>query len=271
MSAFDTIGDLCLAEEGVGSLIVRVPVRSAALSGTQTAIRSGDLTGIAATISDSRADWPGRTSTTVLIGGCDLSCPYCFAPEIVNRTRVDTTIARMAEQIESRANVLEGVVVSGGEPTASPLLYPLLEALLQTGLPIKLDTNGASPDVIESVIADGLVAFVSLDVKTTPERYDRLTRGTGVWQRVEESVALLNASDIDHEFRTTCYPFAVSAADLPSIAAHLAGGRRYALQQLVARRTLDPAAATVAPIATDELCLAAMRCSVHLPTVVRGV
>jgi hypothetical protein len=84
-------------------------------------------------------------------------------------------------------------------------------------------------------------------------------------------VALLNSSDVDHEFRTTCYPFAVSAADLPSIAARLSGGRRYALQQFVARRTLDPAAATVAPISASELHLAAMRCSVHLPTVVRGV
>ena len=252
-------------------MIVHVPVRRGALRTAQADPWSGDLTGIAATISDARADWPGRTSTTILLGGCDLSCPYCFAPEHVNRTRIETTIARVAEQIGAREDVLEGVVVSGGEPTASPVLYPLLEALAKTGLPVKLDTNGASPDVLASVIADELVSFVSLDVKTTPGRYDRLTRGSGVWQRVEQSVALLNASDIDHEFRTTCYPFAVSAADLPSIAARLVGGRRYALQQFVARRTLDPAAATVAPIAAHELALAALRCSVHLPTVVRGV
>ena len=252
-------------------MIAHVPVRSATRGGAQIATRSGDPTGIAATISDARTDWPGRTSTTVLLGGCDLRCPYCFAPEHVNRTRVDTTITRIAEQIEARGQALDGVVVSGGEPTASPLLYPLLEALAETGLPVKLDTNGTSPDVLASIIADGLVAFVSLDVKTTPDRYDRLTRSTDVWQRVERTVALLNESGVDHEFRTTCYPFAVSAADLPAIAAHLVGGRRYALQQFVARRTLDPAAATVTPIRYDELCLAAMRCSVHLPTIVRGV
>lgn len=251
-------------------MIAHVPVRSTASRGVQTAPGSGDLTGIAATISDARADWPGRTSTTVLVGGCDLSCPYCFAPEYISRGRFHTTIARIAEQIDARKNALDGVVVSGGEPTASAVLYPLLEALAETGLPVKLDTNGTSPDVLDSVITDRLVSFVSLDVKTTPDRYDRLTRGSGVWPRVERSVALLAASRIDHEFRTTCYPFAVSAADLPSIAGRLVGGRRYALQQFIARRTLDPAAATVAPIPYSELCLAALRCSVHLPTVVRG-
>ena len=252
-------------------MIVHLPVREALHDAPQCAPRCHDVTAIAATISDSRADWPGRVSATVLLGGCNLRCPYCLVPEHVNRTRVDTTIARVAEQLSTRAHALEGVVVSGGEPTASPVLQPLLEALADVGLPVKLDTNGTSPDILAQIVADRLVSFVSLDVKTTPERYDRLTRGDRVWRRVERSVAVLAASAIDHEFRTTCYPFAVSAADLASIAARLAGGPRYALQQFVARRTLDPAAATVTPLAADELRLAAMRCSVHLPTVVRGV
>jgi pyruvate formate lyase activating enzyme len=252
-------------------LIVHVPARAATHDTAQAAVRCRDLTGIAATISDARTDWPGRRSTTVLLGGCDLRCPYCFAPEHVNRTRVDTSVARLVDHVGERASLLDGVVVSGGEPTVSPVLYPLVEALREIGLPVKLDTNGASPEVLAEIVADRLVSFVSLDVKTTPDRYDRLTRGDRVWQRVERSVALLSAGEVDHEFRTTCFPFAVSAADLPSIAAHLVGGRRYALQQFVARRTLDPAAATVTPTPVEELRRAAMRCSVHLPTVVRGV
>ena len=237
---------------------------------TRPATPVADSPAIAATISQSRPDWPGRVSATVLVGGCDLRCPYCYALEQVNCSRADTTVGRIVEQVAARATTLDGVVVSGGEPTASPALYPLLEALATTGLPVKLDTNGNSPEALAELLADRLVSFVSLDVKTTPDRYDRFTGATGVWKRVERTIALLIESGVDHEFKTTCYPFAVSAADLPSIAARLTGGRRYTLQRFSARRTLDPAAATVSPIHTDELYRAAIRCSVHLPTVVRG-
>lgn len=228
-------------------------------------------TDIAAAVSDTRPNWPGRRTTTVLIGGCDLACPYCFDPEHVGRKRANTTIPQIAEQIALRAPALDGVVVSGGEPTACSALRPLLESLASTRLPVKLDTNGTSPDVLASLMADGLLAFVSLDVKTTPARYDRLTGADGVWERVERSISAVLASSVDHEFRTTCYPFALPAEDLPSLAARLAGGKRYALQQFEPRRTLDPAAATVAPYSADELRRIAVRCSVHLPTVVRGV
>jgi pyruvate formate lyase activating enzyme len=162
-------------------------------------------------------------------------------------------------------------VVTGGEPTAAASLMRLLEGLSATRLPVKLDTNGAAPDVLAAALAGGLVSYVALDVKTTPERYDRLTGGSEVWERVEHSIAAILASGIDHEFKTTCYPFGVSAADLPSMAARLAGGRRYILQQFVARRTLDPGAASARPWAADELRRAALCCAVHIPTVVRGV
>lgn len=253
-------------------MIVHVPSRVATPDAPSfSTAPSGETTGIAATISDTRPNWPGRRTATVLLGGCDLACPYCFDPEHVGRKRANATIARIAEQIAFRAPVLDGVVISGGEPTVSSALIPLLEALVITGLPVKLDTNGTSPDVLSSLIADGLVHFVSLDVKTTPERYDRLTGASRVWERVERSITAVLASDVDHEFRTTCYPFAIATEDVPSIAARLTGGRRYALQQFEPRRTLDPAATTVTPYPADELRRVAMRCAVHLPTVVRGV
>ena len=253
-------------------MIVHVPSRVATTyAPSLVTVPNGDPTGIAATISDSRPNWPGRRTTTVLLGGCNLSCPFCFDPEHVGRKRSNTSISKVAEQIALRAPTLDGVVVSGGEPTSYAALPALLHAIAAVGLPIKLDTNGTNPDVLEALVDDGLVDFVALDVKTTPERYDRLTGGTRVWERVERTVSLLIDGDVDHEFRTTCYPFALPSADLPSLAARLVGGRRYALQQFQPRRTLDPAAASVAPYSADELRRVAMRCSVHLPTVVRGV
>jgi pyruvate formate lyase activating enzyme len=253
-------------------LIVHVPSRVARPDALPFLAEQTDYsTGIEAAISDSRSNWPGRRSVTVLLDGCDLSCPYCFAPEHLGARRASTTVARIAEQIAARADALDGVVVSGGEPTANVALRPLLSAIKTTGVPVKLDTSGTSPSVLASVLGEGLVTFVSLDVKTTPDRYDRLTGGSRVWERVERSIAVILAAGIDHEFRTTCYPFALSTEDLPSLAARLAGGKRYALQQFESRRTLDPGATTVMPFSADELRRVAIRCSVHLPTVVRGV
>lgn len=253
-------------------MIVHVPSRVATPDAPSfSTVPSDDPTAIAATVSDTRPHWPGRRTATILLSGCDLSCPYCFDPEHVGRKRANTSIARIAEQLAFRAPTLDGVVISGGEPTANVRLIPLLEALAHTGLPVKLDTSGSSPDVLASVLETGLVAFVSLDVKTTPERYDRLTGSSRVWERVERSVASVISSRVDHEFRTTCYPFAFASSDLPSIAARLVGGKRYVLQQFEPRRTLDPAAGTVPPYLADELRRVAIHCSVHLPTIVRGV
>lgn len=250
---------------------MHVPARVAVPSALPHAPRQTiDPTALAASLSDLRADWPGRRTTTVLLSGCDFTCPYCFDPEHVGKRRSTTSVALIAEQIARRADSLEGVVVSGGEPTISSALRPLLEALAEMHLPVKLDTNGSSPQALASLLRDKLVGFVSLDVKTTPQRYDRIAGSARAWERIERSIAIVLASGVDHEFRTTCYPFAVPAAEIPSIAARLVGGRRFVLQQFEPRRTLDPAATTVVPFSLEELRRVALRCSVYLPTVVRG-
>lgn len=252
-------------------MIVHVPARVAVPNVLPRAPRrTADPTALAATISDARANWPGRRTTTVLLSGCDFTCPYCFDPEHVREGRSATTVAQIAEQITRRGHSLEGVVVSGGEPTGCSGLRPLLEALAATRLPVKLDTNGSSPETLASLLSDGLIDFVSLDVKTTPQRYDRVAGSPHAWERVERSIAAVLESGVDHEFRTTCYPFALPAAEIPAVAARLVGGRRFVLQQFEPRRTLDPAAATVRPLNLEELRRVALLCSVYLPTLVRG-
>ncbi len=171
---------------------------------------------------------------------------------------------------ENRGNV-GGVVVTGGEPTADPALGGLLRGLRPLGIPVKIDTNGTFPEVLETLLEQRLVSFVSLDVKATPERYDSVTSGLDVWERVRRSISLLIESGVDHEFRTTCYPGAVLTAELPHIARALEGGMRFAIQQFQPQRTLDPAASGVRPYAADALRRASLCCAVHLPTVVRGV
>jgi len=172
--------------------------------------------------------------------------------------------------LHDRADWLEGVVVSGGEPTADPGLPGLLSRLKSAGMPVRLDTNGTRPDLLERVIADGLVNCIALDVKATPERYDAASGRRDVWPTVERSIAVVLGSGLDHEFRTTVCPGITEPTDLPRIAERLAGGRSYAIQQFRPERTLDPALASAQPPAPSALRHAADACSTYLPTTVRG-
>lgn len=227
---------------------------------------------IAGLLGSGMLDWPGRLATTVFLGGCNLRCPYCHNPELVGtRRRTFVMVEDVLKHVRAKRAWLDGVVVTGGEPTFDPALDELLSALHAERIPVKLDTNGTAPSKLEAILAEGLVDFVALDVKSMPERYDRVTGVAGTWSLVERSIRTIIASGVDHEFRTTCYPSAVDTADLPVIASLLVGGRRFAIQQFRPQRTLDPGAATVRPHAPESLRRAALCCTVHVPTIVRGV
>jgi pyruvate formate lyase activating enzyme len=215
-------------------------------------------------------DWAGRVTATAFVGGCNLACPFCHNPELIGVPRRSEDESALLDLVRERRHWLDGVVITGGEPCADPHLLELLESLKREGMPVKLDTNGTFPDVLAAVLAEDLVEFVALDVKATPQRYERATGVDGLWPRVERSIACILSSGVDHEFRTTCYPLAVGPDDPVSIAASLAGGKRYVLQQFRPMRTLDPAAVSVRPHSSETLCRAAERCSSHLPTIVRG-
>ncbi|MBI5231350.1 MAG: anaerobic ribonucleoside-triphosphate reductase activating protein [Coriobacteriales bacterium] len=226
---------------------------------------------IAGYIGGSVDAWPGRRASTVLIAGCTMRCPYCSNPELISTShRSEASLADILAHCARKPDGVDGVVLSGGEPTEDTALLELLEALRAEGIPVKLDTNGVNPEVLHDVVDRRLVDFVALDVKATPARYDAVTGLPGSWPRILESIAILIQSGVEHEFRTTCYPLAVSISDLSTIARQLAGGRRYVLQQFSAQRTLDPAARTLSPIPVTELLRAVDRCNPYLPTVVRG-
>jgi pyruvate formate lyase activating enzyme len=216
-------------------------------------------------------DWPGRVTTTVFLAGCPLRCPYCHNPELISESRATGSLDAVLEHIRLRRQWLDGVVITGGEPTADPALPQLIALFREQGLPVKLDTNGTNPELLKSLIAEKALDFVALDVKTSPERYDHVVGIPGVWPAVERSIASIISSGIDHEFRTTCYPLAVDRGDLVRLASRLKGGKRLVLQQFRAHRTLDAAAVSVRPYEPELLQRAAEACRTHLPTTVRGV
>jgi pyruvate formate lyase activating enzyme len=217
-------------------------------------------------------DWPGRIAATVFLAGCTMRCPYCHNPELVaGRKGALIALDDVLAHLYAKRGWIDGVVVTGGEPTMHADLIEILSAFADADVPVKLDTNGSRPQVLERILSLGLVDFVAMDVKAAPERYSAVTGLGGAWDLARVSIELIRQSGIAHEFRTTCYPLAVKPADLDEIAAHLTGANRFVIQQFRPARTLDPASVSVAPYGPEVLRTAAERCKRFLPTVVRGV
>lgn len=215
-------------------------------------------------------DWEGHLTSTVFLAGCPYRCPYCHNPALLSSHASNGAWRSFASHVQEKRRWLDGVVVTGGEPCDDPDLIALLAALADLGVKVKLDTNGSRPDVLRHVLAEGLVAYVALDVKTIPCRYSALTGSPTAAADVADSVATILASGVPHEFRTTAFPPAVALDDLADIAASLRGARRYAVQQFRPDVTLEPAAARVRPYHPYDLREAVRACAVHVPTVLRG-
>jgi pyruvate formate lyase activating enzyme len=216
-------------------------------------------------------DWPGRVSTTLFLSGCTMRCPYCHSAAM--RTPTDDPIdwLDVIRHLQARGDCIDGVVVTGGEPTEDPDLPSLLAALKEADVAVKLDTNGSHPRVLSLLLAEGLVDSVALDIKTVPARYRQVSAARDIAARVFESAEMLVSSGLEHEFRTTAYPGLVELDEMARIARRLRGGRLYAIQQFQPQGTLDPAAASVEPYGEQSLRAAARACSRFLPTIVRGV
>lgn len=215
-------------------------------------------------------DWPGRLSATIFLGGCDFRCPFCHNAALIGAPAAPVEWSALAEHIEAKRGWLDGVVITGGEPTTDPDLMQTLKYFAELHVPVKLDTNGNNPDVLEAVLAAGLVSYIALDIKTAFDRYDALTGACNAGSRVSHSVELIVTSGVPHEFRTTAYPGAIMLDDLVGIACSLEGGDRYAVQQFVPETTLDPRASAVLPYRPDALADVVERCNAYIPTVLRG-
>jgi len=176
-------------------------------------------------------DYPGKVAAALFTVGCNLRCPFCHNPELVDPDRLAPALdtLEILERLRERVGFLDGVVVSGGEPTIHRGLPAFLRRVKRIGLLVKLDTNGTRPDVLRALLAQRLVDYVAMDVKGPFERYERLTGVRCDVRAVEASIALLRAGPADYEFRTTGVP-TLTRADLLSVARRLAGARRYALQ-----------------------------------------
>lgn len=174
-------------------------------------------------------DFPGRVACTVFLSGCNFRCPFCQNGEILDGSEENYTQEEFFAFLEKRKGILDGVCVTGGEPLTGDIA-PFLQKIKALGYAVKLDTNGSFPARLKSLCAAGLVDFVAMDIKNSPDRYD-MTAGVKVnIGAIKESAAFLMESGKEYEFRTTVVKELHRAEDFVRIGQWLKGAERYFLQ-----------------------------------------
>jgi pyruvate formate lyase activating enzyme len=176
-------------------------------------------------------DYPDKVSTVFFTRGCNFRCPYCHNSELVLGTEGDTESAYIQTYLDKKKKYLDGIVVSGGEPTIHKDLPEFMAWLKSWGLPLKLDTNGTNPRMLKQLLRDELVDYVAMDVKAPLRKYGEVAAAIVSIQDIQESREMLIASGINYEFRTTVARELLSLDDIREIADELAGAKRYALQR----------------------------------------
>lgn len=177
-------------------------------------------------------DYPGKLAAVVFTPGCNMNCFYCHNSQLIPETNSSpgVTRAEVLGLLERRRGLLDGLVVSGGEPTLQPGLEELLIDVKAMGFEVKLDTNGQRPEVIRRLLDLGLLDYIAMDIKASRDKYEQVTRSCVDFDAMDDSIDAIMNSGVDYEFRTTFVP-QLSAADIMRIAGRIRGARRYALQQ----------------------------------------
>lgn len=185
-------------------------------------------------------DFPGKIAALVFTRGCNLHCPYCHNPGLVSQAGDDPmTEGEIFSFLEKRKKSLEGVAITGGEPTLQKDLPEFCAGLKAMGYPVKLDTNGSRPEVLQRLIGEGLIDFIAMDIKTDPANYFPALSPKPMERQVKESIGLILESGLPHEFRTTCVAPFVTEEMFSAVIPLIRGAERYSLQHFSAESLLD--------------------------------
>ena len=221
-------------------------------------------------------DYPGHVAATVFTGGCNFRCPFCHNGELVLRPKDFPAIPEeeILGFLRKRRGILEGVCITGGEPTLQKELKDFIQRIRELEYLIKLDTNGYAPDVLCGLMEEGLLDYVAMDIKACKENYARVTGVKGIdLTRIEESVKLLlGQQGIPYEFRTTVVKGLHSVEEFERIGVWLAGAQQYFLQGFRENENLLDPSGQFAAFSVGEMETMAQKARKYIAKVeVRGV
>lgn len=178
-------------------------------------------------------DFPGKIACTVFLGGCNFCCPFCHNADLVLNPSKQPAISEeeVLKKLKKRQGILEGVCVTGGEPTLANGLESFLRKIKDMGYLVKLDTNGYRPEEMSSLVAQGLVDYVAVDIKNSPLKYAE-TVGLDELNitEIQKTIDFLKSDAVDYEFRTTVVRELHTLEDMQKIGRWIEGAKRYFLQ-----------------------------------------
>ncbi len=186
-------------------------------------------------------DFPGKVSCVLFLQGCNFLCPYCHNPDLVPKTKGTSNLALdiVYDLLNQRRKFLDGVVISGGEPTLQNGLPVLCENIKNMGYAVKLDTNGSRPKMIKVLIQRGLVDYIAMDIKTEPALYKPFFSKTASPSHLMSSIRMIMESSPAYEFRTTCVRTLMNDHIIRNIGKMIEGAALYVLQGAQLSRVLN--------------------------------
>ncbi len=208
-------------------------------------------------IENSLIEWEGNIVSIIFLPHCNLRCPYCHATHLVREPNELESIPldAVTEKIKQNKGWLDGVVITGGEPTSHSDIDLLIKIFKEMDLKVRIDTNGTNPTTLENLIQRGLIDCVAMDIKAPlrEEKY-RIAAGTSCdLSDIRKSIRLIMESGIEYEFRTTVCPTFLDGLDITEIARSIAGSKRYILQTFRPKKCRDSRLLDVEPYSEDEI------------------
>lgn len=182
-------------------------------------------------------DFPGNLACIIFTSGCNFNCDYCYNRDLVESKAPEIDQDEIFSYLEKRKNMIDGVVISGGEPTIWDDLIPFIEKIREYGFKVKLDTNGYRPEVLKEIINRKLVDYIAMDIKAIFNEYFKVIKKDIDTNKILESIELIKKSNIDHEFRTTIIKGIHTIEDLEKMI-NLVDGDPYYLQNFRMEETV---------------------------------
>jgi len=208
-------------------------------------------------------DYPGKIACTLYVFGCNYRCPYCHNPELINRelAEKETQLYKPSELLQflhDRKSFLEGICITGGEPTLHQDLPVFIAMVKQMGYKVKLDTNASNPSMLKELIEKKLIDYIAIDYKAPLEKWQEVVKVKVDMEKVKESLKLAVESakyGIEHEFRVTVVPKLLDPEDIIEIAKEIKqlGSNKLYLQQFNPLNTLDPEYSKIKPYPVETL------------------
>lgn len=185
-------------------------------------------------------DYPEKISAIIFTQGCNFRCPYCHNPELIEgKASCEISQDALFQFLKTRVGKLDGIVITGGEPTLQKDLPEFIKKIKELGFAVKLDTNGTNPQMLKHLIDEKLIDYVAMDIKSPLDKYCEVVCAKVDTKKIEESINILKNSNIEYEYRTTVVKSQLAYEDFEKIGAIINDAPKYYLQKFLPTKTLN--------------------------------